>query len=423
MFLRMKKNKKAPAFIHCKVTLTTHPKAPWRVSYPAEVDGKTRRLRRMFSTEQKAMNFATDHEREVTDHGIRFGSVTAEARRAFDHYRDARADLEADGAAVPTFEELVTSAVAGLRRDHANRQRLRMTVAEAVEAFQAYKRPRVGKAHLEGVKTMLSRFARDHGTRMMDTMDGAELEAWIFSLRSVYASADGSFPLLSPTTRNKFRKTLRELFGYGCAKAQGWTDHNPLEGITPEKQPSHEPEAYSVTSAQAIVQAALDMKSPLLPCLALGLFAGLRPSEAQAIDLSVIDLALDEFRVMGAKGKGARIAPLTPACRAWLASQDRRTGAGWTGSRQEYADAMRAVLGAAKATPIYDGLRHSFITYRTAVIRDVGRVADESGNSPNVIRKHYRQIVTTEAGERFFSIRPERPATNVTPITEGGEVA
>ena len=89
----MAKKLKEPQFTHCKVVITSHPKAPWRVSYPVDENGVTRRKRRMFSTQQKALDFAAGHEKEVADHGVRFGSITAEARRAFDYYRDARHDL------------------------------------------------------------------------------------------------------------------------------------------------------------------------------------------------------------------------------------------------------------------------------------------------------------------------------------------
>ena len=225
----MAKKLKQAQFTHCKVVITSHPKAPWRVSYPVDENGVTRRKRRMFSTEQKALDFAAGHEKEVADHGVRFGSITAEARRAFDYYRDARHDLRADGIRTPAF-------------------------------------------HRTGEPT----------------------------------------------------KT------------------------------------------------------------------------------------------------GARVAPLTPACKAWMASQTRRTGFAWKGSEEEYQTEMRGVLEAAGVKGIYDGARHSFISYRTAEIRDVARVADECGNSPNVIKKHYREITTAEAAKVFFAIRPEkRRKSKITNIESG----
>jgi integrase len=241
---------------------------------------------------------------------------------------------------------------------------------------------------------------------------GSEIESWICSLRSARADESGDRPLISPTTRNKLRKSLKSLFAYGLAKGRGWCHQNPMADIEPEKVKTPEPKAYSVAETRRIMETALEMNSPILPCLALGFFSGLRPTEAQALDLAVINLAVDEFRTpaLHPNGEptktGARIAPLTPACKAWLGAQSRREGLAWVGCSQSYSNALRAVLSAAKVKGIHDGLRHSFITYRTAEIRDVARVADECGNSPNIIRKHYREIVTAAAAKEFFAIRP-----------------
>jgi hypothetical protein len=103
-----------------------------------------------------------------------------------------------------------------------------------------------------------------------------------------------------------------------------------------------------------------------------------------------------------------------------MASQTRRTGFAWDDTPEEYQVEMRAVLEAAGVKGIFDGARHSFISYRTAEIRDVARVADEAGNSPNVIKRHYREIVTSEAAKVFFAIRPAKKAkSKITNIESG----
>jgi integrase len=366
----------------------------------------------MFSTEERALAFAAEHEKDVVDFGVRFGSITAEARRAYDAYRDARADLLGDGVEVPSFEALVAAAIANLRKEHEDRQRNRMTVCEAVAAFLSYKRPRIGERHAEGLGGNLKRFARDFGSTPLDRLAGSEIESWVCSLRSARVDESGDRPLLGPVTRNKMRKSLKALFSYGLAKGRGWCHQNPMVGIEPERVKTAEPKAYSVAETRRILETALAMESPILPCLVLGFFSGLRPTEAQALDLAVINLAVDEFRTpaLHPNGEptktGARIAPLTPACKAWLGAQSRREGLAWVGCSQSYSNALRAVLSAAKVKGIHDGIRHSFITYRTAEIRDVARAADECGNSPNIIRKHYREIVTAAAAKEFFAIRP-----------------
>jgi hypothetical protein len=54
-----------------------------------------------------------------------------------------------------------------------------------------------------------------------------------------------------------------------------------------------------------------------------------------------------------------------------------------------------------------NGLRHSFISYRLAVLHDTARVALEAGNSPEVIFGHYRELVTPEAAKAWFDVKPE----------------
>lgn len=51
-------------------------------------------------------------------------------------------------------------------------------------------------------------------------------------------------------------------------------------------------------------------------------------------------------------------------------------------------------------------LRHSFISYRIAEIKDAARVALEAGNSPEIIFKHYRELVTEHEAREWFSIQP-----------------
>jgi hypothetical protein len=54
----------------------------------------------------------------------------------------------------------------------------------------------------------------------------------------------------------------------------------------------------------------------------------------------------------------------------------------------------------------HNGLRHSYISYRIALVKDAAKVALEAGNSPDIIFKHYRELVTEEAAETWFAISP-----------------
>ena len=64
----------------------------------------------------------------------------------------------------------------------------------------------------------------------------------------------------------------------------------------------------------------------------------------------------------------------------------------------------------------HNGLRHSFISYRVAVVQDVGKVALEAGNSPQMIFKHYRELVTPDEAKDWFSIMPTKESGVVVSI-------
>ena len=63
-----------------------------------------------------------------------------------------------------------------------------------------------------------------------------------------------------------------------------------------------------------------------------------------------------------------------------------------------------------------NGLRHSYASYRLAVMEDVSKLSLELGNSPQKVFSNYRKVVTKSRENRWFGVLPETPA-NVVPIT------
>jgi hypothetical protein len=53
-----------------------------------------------------------------------------------------------------------------------------------------------------------------------------------------------------------------------------------------------------------------------------------------------------------------------------------------------------------------NALRHSFISYRVAKIKNVNEVAMEAGNSPDMIFKHYRELVRETEVDAWFRVTP-----------------
>ena len=324
----MAKKKKEPEFTHCKVKQAANPRAPWRVFFTAEKDGKASRVFKSFSTKDKAERFAEGKEIEIANHGIRFGDITPEVRRAFDFYRDEVIALSALGVTVPRFEDLVSNSLATLRAVHQAAAENAVTVAEGVAQFVDYKRTRVKDRQLANLKNQLKRFAQDFGDRAVASITTAEIDTWLSSLRSRKNPDNLPLsPLVGPLTRNHHRAALYAFFAHGAARARAWSDRNPVADLEPEQFETEEPEAYTPEDAAKLIQAALTANAELVPLLALGMFAGLRVSEAAEIDLGKLTKDTTEFRATGKTGP--RMVPYTDTARAWIEAQPRRTGKGW----------------------------------------------------------------------------------------------
>jgi hypothetical protein len=75
-----------------------------------------------------------------------------------------------------------------------------------------------------------------------------------------------------------------------------------------------------------------------------------------------------------------------------------------------YENTTKQLLKTAEAAGVewkHNGLRHSFISYRVAECADVPRVADEAGNSPQIIRQHYLRRVKPAAAAQWFAVSPQ----------------
>jgi len=55
----------------------------------------------------------------------------------------------------------------------------------------------------------------------------------------------------------------------------------------------------------------------------------------------------------------------------------------------------------------HNALRHSYISYRLALVKSADQVALEAGNSPAMIFKHYRELTTEEIAQEWFSLFPK----------------
>jgi integrase len=164
----------------------------------------------------------------------------------------------------------------------------------------------------------------------------------------------------------------------------------------------------------------------LLPFFAIGAFAGLRSQEIMRLDWGDIRFEQGFIEVAAAKAKTAsrRLAPLLPALAAWLLPLRKTSGnvVGYTRNdmlsvaRTEFCKTgIKSGDKFIQFTWKPNALRHSYASYRLADIKDAARVALEMGNSPAMLFRNYRELVSEQQAKEWFSLLPDvagaKPAT------------
>jgi integrase len=213
---------------------------------------------------------------------------------------------------------------------------------------------------------------------------------------------------VGPRRRDNILANLKQLLRY--AARRGYIKSSPAREIPRINEPSDAPAVWTPEEAELL----LESVSPWwIPCEAIGLFAGLRRSEIFRLDWSAFNFDLGVIAVVrriAKKSKVDRLVPLQPNLMAWLKPFVASAGLLYRGEfktveNQHSAELCR--IRAAIGLPRKDNAnRHSYGSYRLAVLKSYDQVALEMGNSPAKVRENYNNPKAQSEGERYFSIIP-----------------
>lgn len=130
---------------------------------------------------------------------------------------------------------------------------------------------------------------------------------------------------------------------------------------------------------------------------------------------SVIEVSAEK-----SKTASRRLVPIPPMLKEWLLPLKRDSGR--VMEYQHNAALSRArikfcgsgVLARGRSVKFEwknNALRHSYASYRIADVKDAARVALEMGNSPSMLFRNYRELVTEHEAREWFGLTPERVKT------------
>jgi integrase len=217
------------------------------------------------------------------------------------------------------------------------------------------------------------------------------------------------------TQRNTF-KAARAFLRF--AVKQKWVSHEWKEDLEAMELPGQDLGTIAVfTPAELarLLETAAEHVPDLLPYLLLGAFAGLRTAELHRLDWAHLDFGEGyvEVTARNAKVKGRRrLVPMSENLKAWLEPLAKEHGLVLPGTAR--LDWLRHQLVSKTGVAWKpNGLRHSFISYRCAVTKNVAQVAYEAGNSPSIIHTHYLNFRKETEAVAWFNLRPSSRCESV----------
>ena len=296
----------------------------------------------------------------------------------------------------------------------------RVSVFDAVTEFLAEKKAEVKpKSYSASYGYRLPQFRDAFNTDLQEVTE-ADLKRWIEALKVTEAKrGKGKVGgALGNQTRRHYLANIKTLFIWAREKEKPYLP--PIQKTAAEKLwektskkkgqlwpiATRSPDIFTAEQMTTLLEGC---REDLIPYAALLAFGALRPSEALRLQWENIKWDDDYIEVtpeIAEKKNGDRFIPLQPNLRAWLAPYREDSGPiNWaTSDKLLAADAIE--LGVCDFWP-EDVLRHSHATARLAVTQNRAMLAEEMGNSVDVIKAHYRRPMTEERGKEWFTISPK----------------
>jgi len=258
--------------------------------------------------------------------------------------------------------------------------------------------------YIRDIRVRLNAFGTVFSDRSIHQIKAAELEDYLRSLD------------VGPVSRNNVKRLLGVLFSFAVKRR--YALRNPAVETERATITQEKPGILTVAEAKALVETA---DAEILPAIAIGLFAGLRPeAEIWRLDWSQVDLKQKLIDVGKSKNVASnRIVKISSNLVDWLKPHAKAHGP--VSPRQTaYFDRVRELrekaakkLEEAAGDPQNlrnwpsDCLRHSYASYHFARYKKANETAEQLGHggSLTMFYRHYRNRVKEPDAIAFWKLR------------------
>lgn len=275
-----------------------------------------------------------------------------------------------------------------------------LKVSQLVESFIAMKASK-GRSHhhLRQVSADLRQFAKAFDVPLSG-LTRREVEGWI----------DGR--KVGPRRWNNLRERLVALYRFGRREGAVGSQLCGPELIE-RKRVDCNVETYTAEELKRLLAV---VETEWLPAVVLGAFSGLRPEEicpdprTGKTGLVWGNILWDRKKIdvpaKVSKTRHRRFVPLLPAAIAFLQPHAKGLNESVCPDRA-LSNQTRRWAPLASLEWKADALRHSYASYRLALIQDLQQLSLEMGNSPGMIHRHYLDLKHEDEAKQWFAIRPK----------------
>ena len=262
-----------------------------------------------------------------------------------------------------------------------------LTVDEAVERFLKSKSTQdLSTRYLSDLKQRLQRFGASFRCSITHITPNC-IKNWLESMK------------LAPQSIRNYRTVLNTFFEYH--RKNGCVIENPIDLVESVKVHQPEKAIYTSNEMRLLIDAA-DEK--FMPYLLIAAFAGLRSAEIQRLCWADVKKESIIVSAEKAKTRSRRIVPMLPNLRKALIPYRLESQKIWESSTALLSRTQQETARRAGIIWKANALRHSYASYRLALIKDENQVAYELGNSGNIIHRHYKELVEESESKEWFSI-------------------
>ena len=221
-------------------------------------------------------------------------------------------------------------------------------------------------------------------------------------------------------TRNNHIRILRTFFKWAAGRKNRFVRQSPLISLQTEPEESSLPVFIPLEKVRALFDAAVRTDSGMIPFLALGFFAGIRPDEI--LRMEPRDFLFSDRRIqirpeVAKRKRKGRPLPriledLPETVWKWLAAVD------FDGRLDcaSYIVRRRNLYAAAGIEWCNSAARHTFATYAYAKFNDGGKVRKWTGHrgGDNLLLTSYAALEEHARGIAYFEILP--PSERIVPV-------